>query len=103
MTASPPQTEGFADLPNRGILRAWGGKLARRRWMNPRTRLLAASLLGCMALASCEHSKPISDERRVNRSEDVANVYVAAYPAIPWAAVADKLEPKHELTTADAR
>lgn len=71
--------------------------------MKSRAVWLAASVAGCVALASCEHSKPISNERRVERSEDVANVYVSAYPAVPWSAIADKLEPKHELTTADAR
>jgi hypothetical protein len=36
-------------------------------------------------------------------AEQVANVYVSAYPVVPWADIADKLEPKNSLSIAEAR
>lgn len=60
--------------------------------------------LGAIAcLAACQSTPPLSDGRRVDSSEEVGNIYVSAYPAIPWSAVAAKLEPKNNLTTAEAR
>ena len=63
--------------------------------------LIAAS--ASLLLAACGSTPLLSDERRVEHSEDAANVFVSAYPAIPWTAIASKLEPKHNLTMADAR
>lgn len=58
----------------------------------------------CLGLLSCGHDKPlISEERRVDTSEEVANVFVSAYPAVPWTSIQDKLEPNHDLSIKDAR
>lgn len=40
---------------------------------------------------------------RVETVQAVGNVYISAYPAVPWSEIAAKLEPKHNLSTADAR
>lgn len=66
------------------------------------TRTVAWSAL-CVSLASCEALMPLTTERRVDYSEEVANVFVAAYPAVPWSAISEKLQPQHNLSTADAR
>jgi hypothetical protein len=39
----------------------------------------------------------------VGTSEQAANIYVTSYPAVPWSAISDKLEPKHNISTVDAR
>ena len=57
----------------------------------------------CCLLASCFATTKLTDETRVKTSEEVANVYVSAYPAVPWSAISDKLQPKNNLSTADAR
>ena len=36
-------------------------------------------------------------------AEKAANVYVAAYPAVPWDEISDQLDPKHNLTIEQAR
>jgi hypothetical protein len=68
-------------------------------------RNAAASLcvLAGTLLAACESAPPLSKERRVEFAEEAASVYVSAYPAVPWAAIADKMEPKFNLSSADAR
>lgn len=76
-------------LGRRATAKVWSGVLFAA----------SASLL----LAACGSVPRLSDDRRVNHSEEAANVFVSAYPAIPWTAIASKLEPKHNLSMADAR
>ena len=66
-------------------------------------RRMLVGLAVVVSLTSCQSRPPLTDSRRVERSEDVANVFVSAYPAVAWSAVADKLEPKNNLSTTDAR
>ncbi len=70
------------------------------------SRVLATFALAgsCCLLASClATTKALTEETRVETSEEVANVYVSAYPAVPWSSISSKLEPKNNLSTADAR
>ena len=54
-------------------------------------------------LVACANRAPWQDVRRVGAAEEVGHVYVSAYPAVSWDDIGDKLEPKHNLSTADAR
>nr|WP_315393136.1 hypothetical protein [uncultured Duganella sp.] len=54
-------------------------------------------------LVACANRAPWQDVRRVDAAEEVGHVYVSAYPAVSWDDIGDKLEPKHNLSTADAR
>jgi hypothetical protein len=56
-----------------------------------------------LLLISCQTTPTLNEVRRVRSSEEVANVFVSAYPAVPWSAIASKLEPKNNLSIADAR
>jgi hypothetical protein len=69
------------------------------RWKRAGKSLSCAG--ACAILASCLATG--RDSTRVETSEEVANVYVSAYPAVPWGAISDKLEPKFNLSTSDAR
>lgn len=68
-----------------------------------RTTATVLSVASCMLLSSCWKTVKLFDGTRVDVSEEVANVYVSAYPAVPWSSISEKLEPKHNLSTADAR
>lgn len=47
--------------------------------------------------------QPRNSEATASTSEEVANLYVAVYPEVPWKDISRALEPKHNLTTKDAR
>ncbi|MCC6242682.1 MAG: hypothetical protein IT353_07555 [Gemmatimonadaceae bacterium] len=64
-------------------------------------RRLGASCAGSflvVGLVACQSTPPVPPD-----SEDAANIYVSAYPAVPWSEISAKLEPKHALTTEQAR
>ncbi len=64
---------------------------------------LAVVLSVVMSLSGCESIPNLFSKKGADTAEEVANIYVSAYPAIPWADIGDKLEPKHNLTTEQAR
>ena len=64
-------------------------------------KLLAG--LCIVGLAGCESAPSLRQEESVDSQDKAANVYVSAYPAIPWSDIKEKLEPKHNLTTEQAR
>ena len=74
-----------------------------RRWKQGGVSLAYVGV--CVLLSSClaTGKDALTTEHRVESSEEVANVYVSAYPAVPWSAISDKLEPKFNLSASDAR
>lgn len=64
-------------------------------------RLAALSIVAL--LSSCGGMPVFDDAHRVDTAEQVGHVYVSAYPVVPWRDIGPKLEPKHALSTADAR
>lgn len=73
-----------------GSLRAFTAKIA------------AGGLL--LFMAGCETTGfPLFHASAADSEDEVANVYVTAYPAVAWSDIAAKLEPKHNLTTEAAR
>ncbi|MEK6591719.1 MAG: hypothetical protein AABZ67_01425, partial [Pseudomonadota bacterium] len=71
--------------------------MTEQRWH--RVAILAAAIL----LNGCESIPNLFTRKTPETAEDAANIYVSAYPAVPWADIGDKLEPKHNLTTEQAR
>lgn len=66
--------------------------------MRSQRELRATICLVSMAmLVGCQTNQTAPD------SEGAANIYVSAYPAVPWSEISAKLEPKHALTTEQAR
>lgn len=65
-------------------------------------RVSALFLLG-ISTAGCESIPPLFHRGTASTSEEVADVFVSAYPAIPWSDIGEKLEPAHNLTTEQAR
>lgn len=53
-------------------------------------------------LSACGENTKLFQRDDVETSEEAANVYVSAYPPVPWSAIKDKLEPKHNMTTEQA-
>src|SRR5258706_10343377 len=74
------------------------GRAARRRALAATAALLLLVLSGCKTLDEFlrRRDKPAS-------VQEAANVYVSAYPAVAWADIASKLEPKNNLTIDQAR
>jgi hypothetical protein len=71
--------------------------------MRPRTaKMLSAVFILTISMASCGHND-LFQSYEPDEDEDIANVFVNAYPAVPWSAIADKLEPKNNLTIEQAR
>jgi len=68
-------------------------------------RISCTLLVGIMtlSLASCSGVPLFDSAHRVHVAEEVGDVYVSAYPVVPWSEIGSKLEPKHSLTTTDAR
>lgn len=60
--------------------------------MKVRVGLCAVFLVGCATTVELPKS-----------SEEAANVYVSAYPAVPWTDIREKLIPKNNLTIEQAR
>jgi hypothetical protein len=60
-------------------------------------RTIACGVLGFL-VGGCEIS---STKTRI--TEEDAKAYVSAYPPVRWAAIADKLEPKHNISAEQAR
>ena len=63
--------------------------------------LFLCALVVALGLSGCgyklyTHAKP-------DIAENAANVYVSAYPAVPWGDIREKLEPKNNLSIEDAR
>jgi hypothetical protein len=68
-----------------------------------RSGRIGAAFTLCV-LTSCQHTNPpLYRPTTAKTHQEAANVYVANYPAVPWSEIADKLEPKHALTTEAAR
>lgn len=65
-------------------------------------KLSALSLGAALACTSCQHDA-LFRSANPGTSEDAAYVYVAAYPAVPWFDIADKVQPKNNLTIEQAR
>lgn len=64
-------------------------------------RLIGAA--AAVLLTSCGSTPLLDNASRVETAQAVGNVYISAYPAVPWSEIGAKLEPKHNLSTADAR
>ncbi|MDX2218191.1 MAG: hypothetical protein SF172_04145 [Burkholderiales bacterium] len=74
--------------------------------MNVDNKFVTAVTLATMGalLAACATPTPdLFIKREVDHAEEVADIYVTPYHAIPFSDIADKLEPKHALTTEAAR
>jgi hypothetical protein len=63
----------------------------------------AACAAAAAALSGCPSVPALFQQKTVETSQEAANVYVSAYPVVPWSEISDKLEPKHALTTEQAR
>lgn len=64
-----------------------------------------ATILAFISTTGCQSTDvrlPV-ERAHVTDAEDAANVFVSAYPAVPWSDIADKLEPKNNLTSEQAR
>lgn len=57
----------------------------------------------CVCLGACRSIGLKEDTSQVKTSEDVGSVYISAYPAVPWSAISDKLEPKFNMSVLDAQ
>lgn len=66
-----------------------------------KTRILGTAV--AVLLASCSSTPHLDGANRVDTAQAVGNVYISAYPVVPWPEIGPKLEPKHNLSTSDAR
>lgn len=66
-----------------------------------KTRILGSA--AALLLASCGSTPLLDSASRVETAQAVGNVYISAYPVVPWPEIGPKLEPKHNLSTSDAR
>lgn len=57
--------------------------------------LTALSLIGCVT--------PVQANSIIRSAEDAGNVYVSAYPDVPWSEISSKLVPQNHLTMDEAR
>ncbi len=65
---------------------------------------LALMVSFSLSIVACgQSSRSLFSTYEPGEGEDLANVFVNAYPPVPWAEVADQLEPKNNLTIEDAR
>jgi len=56
-----------------------------------------------LALGGCQSMPKLTDRVEVDSSEEAANIFVSAYPAVPWANISAKLAPSNNLTIDQAR
>ncbi len=67
----------------------------------------AATALVLLSLAACSGDQSLLQglfsRSEVPTSEDAANIYVSAYPPVPWASISAKLAPNNNLTIDQAR
>lgn len=64
-------------------------------------RIVAAAAM--TAMAACQPTPDLYTFAESDTAEEVGNVFVSAYPAVAWSDIKDKLEPKHNLTTEQAK
>ena len=55
-------------------------------------------LMFCSLVASCDSMPRLYSSAQPETAEQAANVFVSAYPSVPWRDIKDKLEPGHNLT-----
>lgn len=55
-------------------------------------------VLFCALLAGCESIPDLFSPAQPETAEQAANVFVSAYPSVPWRDIKDRLEPGHNLT-----
>jgi hypothetical protein len=76
------------------LLRVVGGRIGAAGFLS----------LALLSLAGCESMPPLFQRHTsAQTADEVGDVYVTPLPAVPWAAISDKLSPDIKLSIADAR